>query len=175
MLLAGGDEENLPTSEEMATKSLPFEDFLSILWAISHSADPGCYDDSLEGLKVFDKDGNGTIDFKVSFLLPSRQERALRNFMFPMRNSCHLFYAPLWSRRNIFGHVLRPCDEVYLYCTAALLLSKYSLTWHEQLLLFPKSSNSRRCNEKMSTSGYLYCVAVRHHKAKSRRNEWFWH
>ena len=62
MLLAGGDEENLPTSEEMASKSLSFEDFLSILWAISHSPDPGCYDDFLEGLKVFDKDGNGTIN-----------------------------------------------------------------------------------------------------------------
>jgi Ca2+-binding EF-hand superfamily protein len=62
VLLAGGDEENLPTSDEMASKSLPFEDFLSILWAISHSPDPGCYDDFLEGLKVFDKDGNGTIN-----------------------------------------------------------------------------------------------------------------
>jgi hypothetical protein len=41
VLLAGGDEENLPTSDEMASKSLPFEDFLSILWAISHSPDPG--------------------------------------------------------------------------------------------------------------------------------------
>ena len=62
MLLAGGDEENLPTSGEMALKSLPFEDFIPLLWAISHSHDPGSYEDFLEGLKVFDKDGNGTIN-----------------------------------------------------------------------------------------------------------------
>jgi len=62
VLLAGGDEENLPSSEEMASKSLPFEDFLPLLWAISHTPDPGSYEDFLEGLKVFDKDGNGTIN-----------------------------------------------------------------------------------------------------------------
>ena len=62
MLLAGGDEENLPSKEDMATKSLTFEDFLPVLWAISNTADPGSYEDFLEGLKVFDKDGNGTVN-----------------------------------------------------------------------------------------------------------------
>ena len=62
MLLAGGDEGNLPSKEDMATKSLTFEDFLPVLWAISNTADPGSYEDFLEGLKVFDKDGNGTVN-----------------------------------------------------------------------------------------------------------------
>ncbi|CAG5102547.1 Oidioi.mRNA.OKI2018_I69.chr1.g352.t1.cds [Oikopleura dioica] len=62
LLLCGGDEENLPSKEDMATKSLSFDDYLPILWAISNSTDPGSYEDFLEGLKVFDKDGNGTVN-----------------------------------------------------------------------------------------------------------------
>jgi Ca2+-binding EF-hand superfamily protein len=62
VLLAGGDEENLPTKEDMANKSLSLEDYLPILWAISTANDPGTYEDFVEGLKVFDKDGNGTVN-----------------------------------------------------------------------------------------------------------------
>ena len=36
----------------MMTKSISFEDFLPILWAISQADEPGAYEDFLEGLKV---------------------------------------------------------------------------------------------------------------------------
>ena len=61
MLLAGGDEENLPTADEMKSKSITFDDFMPILWAVSNEPDPGNYVDFMEGLKVFDKDGLGTV------------------------------------------------------------------------------------------------------------------
>merc|ERR1712149_164676 len=61
LLLAGGDEENLPTKEDMENKSISFDDFMPILWGVASAADPGTFEDFMEGLKVFDKDGNGTV------------------------------------------------------------------------------------------------------------------
>jgi len=61
VLLAGGDEENLPSKDDMKNKSISFDDFMPILWAVANSADPGSFEDFMEGLKVFDKDGGGTI------------------------------------------------------------------------------------------------------------------
>ena len=75
ILLGGGDEDNQPTKAEMQEKSISFDDFLPILWAIANSSDPGTYEDFFEGLKVFyisvlwcysrfkvfDKDGGGFI------------------------------------------------------------------------------------------------------------------
>jgi Ca2+-binding EF-hand superfamily protein len=61
ILLGGGDEENMPTKQEMEEKSISFDDFLPILWAIANSNAPGTYEDFYEGLKVFDKDGMGFI------------------------------------------------------------------------------------------------------------------
>merc|ERR1712149_89724 len=62
LLLAGGDEENLPTKEDMENKSISFDDFMPILWGVASAADPGTFEDFVEGLKVFDKDGNGTVN-----------------------------------------------------------------------------------------------------------------
>lgn len=52
ILLGGGDEENMPTKQEMEEKSISFDDFLPILWAIANSNAPGTYEDFYEGLKV---------------------------------------------------------------------------------------------------------------------------
>ena len=45
----------------MASKTISFDDFMPILWTISNAPDPGSFEDFMEGLKVFDKDGNGTV------------------------------------------------------------------------------------------------------------------
>merc|ERR1739848_511858 len=61
-LLGGGDEAELPTKEAMSTNTITLDDFLPILWTISQAPDPGSYEDFFEGLKVFDKDGNGNVN-----------------------------------------------------------------------------------------------------------------
>ncbi|XP_029450589.1 myosin light polypeptide 6-like isoform X1 [Rhinatrema bivittatum] len=51
-----------PKPEELSTKMLDFERFLPMLMAVSKNREQGTHEDYVEGLRVFDKEGNGTVN-----------------------------------------------------------------------------------------------------------------
>ncbi|XP_076967134.1 myosin light chain 6B [Tamandua tetradactyla] len=50
-----------PKSDELRSRRVDFETFLPMLQAVAKNRDQGTYEDYLEGLRVFDKEGNGKV------------------------------------------------------------------------------------------------------------------
>uniref|UniRef100_A0A3Q1H148 EF-hand domain-containing protein n=1 Tax=Anabas testudineus TaxID=64144 RepID=A0A3Q1H148_ANATE len=50
-----------PSADDMANKRVEFEGFLPMLQTIINSPNKAGYEDYVEGLRVFDKEGNGTV------------------------------------------------------------------------------------------------------------------
>ncbi|XP_039266962.1 myosin catalytic light chain, smooth muscle-like isoform X4 [Styela clava] len=50
-----------PKKEDLATKDVSFSEFLPMLAQIERQTERGSYEDFVEGLRVFDKENNGTV------------------------------------------------------------------------------------------------------------------
>lgn len=64
LLTTGNPEEEPelpPTKQELEGNFVTLDEFLPHLWVVSQAPDPGSYEDFFEGLKVFDKHGDGNV------------------------------------------------------------------------------------------------------------------
>ncbi|XP_038642376.1 myosin light chain 3, skeletal muscle isoform-like isoform X1 [Scyliorhinus canicula] len=52
---------NNPSNEEMNSKAIEFDQFLPMLQTMANNKNQGSYEDFVEGLRVFDKESNGTV------------------------------------------------------------------------------------------------------------------
>ncbi|XP_033965312.1 myosin light chain 1, skeletal muscle isoform [Pseudochaenichthys georgianus] len=50
-----------PTPEDMTSKRVEFEGFLPMMQTVVNNPNKAVYEDYVEGLRVFDKEGNGTV------------------------------------------------------------------------------------------------------------------
>jgi len=57
----GGEEDTLPTKEQLNSKQISFEEFIPVIAEVSKLPSTGTKEDFTEGMKVFDKDSNGYV------------------------------------------------------------------------------------------------------------------
>lgn len=57
----GGEEDEVPSKEDLNRKQVTFEEFLPIMAEVSQLPSTGTKEDFTEGMKVFDKESNGYV------------------------------------------------------------------------------------------------------------------
>lgn len=110
----GGEEDSMPTKEDLNRKQISFDEFLPVLAEVSKLPSTGTKEDFTEGMKVFDKDSNGyVLAVEIQHVLGSLGEALSQEEVQAIFKGVETNSSGMMKYEEFVKHIMAdPADEV---------------------------------------------------------------
>jgi len=110
----GGEEDTMPTKEDLNRKQISFDEFIPVLAEVSKLPTTGTKEDFTEGMKVFDKDTNGyVLAVEIQHVLGSLGEALSQDEVAAIFKGVETNSAGMMKYDEFVKHIMAdPADEL---------------------------------------------------------------